>query len=155
MDKIHVEKNKKYIVDIIDNGYGGEGIAKIDNFTIFVPYAIKGEKCQILIVKVLTSQAYGKLINVLNKIKERVNPDCETYNRCGGCDLRHTKYNYTLKLKENAVQNLVDKTLKTEIKVEETLGMVNPYYYRNKAQFPVGKDKEGNIVYGVFAQRTH
>lgn len=64
-------------------------------------------------------------------------------------------YQETLKIKQNAVQSLVDKTLKKPIKVEETLGMENPYYYRNKAQYPVGKDKNGNPVMGVFANRTH
>ena len=150
-----VEKNKEYIVEIIDNGYEGEGIAKIEGFTIFIPNSIKGEKVKILIVKVLKSHAFGKIIEILKKSPNRVETDCTTYKRCGGCDLRHIKYEETLKMKQNAVQSLVNKTLKTKIKVQNTLGMENPYNYRNKAQYPVGIDKEGKPVIGVFANRTH
>ena len=150
-----VEKNKEYIVEIIDNGYEGEGIAKIEGFTIFIPNSIKGEKVKILIVKVLKSHAFGKIIEILKKSPNRVETDCTTYKRCGGCDLRHIKYEETLKMKQNAVQSLVSKTLKTKIEVQNTLGMENPYNYRNKAQYPVGMNKEGQPVIGVFANRTH
>ena len=152
---MQIEKNKEYIVDIIDNGFEGEGIAKIDNFTIFIPNCIKGEKVKILIVKVLKSYAYGKVLEIIEKSEYRREPDCLTYKRCGGCDLRHVDYKKTLEMKQNAVQSLVNKTLKNKIKVEETLGMEEPYFYRNKAQYPVGIDKNDNPVIGVFANRTH
>ena len=150
-----IKKNQEYIVDIVDNGFEGEGIAKIDGFTIFIPNAIKGERVKILIVKVLTSHAFGKILEILEKSQYRIESDCSTYKRCGGCNLRHIKYEQTLKTKQNAVQNLVNKTLKTKIQVQETLGMENPYYYRNKAQYPVGIDKNGKPIIGVFANRTH
>ena len=150
-----VEKSKEYIVEIIDNGFEGEGIAKIDGFTIFVPNSIKGEKVRVLIVKVLKSHAFGKVLEILEKSEYRVEEDCLTYKRCGGCDLRHVEYKETLKMKQNAVQSLVNKTLKEKVKVEETEGMENPYNYRNKAQYPFGVDKEGKPVIGVFAKRTH
>lgn len=150
-----VEKNKEYIVDIIDNGFEGEGIAKIDGFTIFIPNTIKGEKVKVLIVKVLKSHAFGKVLEIIKSSRYRKSSDCETYKRCGGCDLRHVEYKETLKMKQNAVQSLVNKTLKNKIEVEETVGMENPLFYRNKAQYPVGLDKEGNPIIGVFANRTH
>lgn len=150
-----VEKNKEYIVEIIDNGFEGEGIAKINDFTIFIPGAIKGEKVKILIVKVLSSYAFGKILEILEKSENRIEPDCKTYKRCGGCNLRHIKYQETLKLKQNVVQSLVDKTLKNKIRVKETIGMENPYYYRNKVQYPVGIDKNGKPQIGVFANRSH
>ncbi len=150
-----VEKNKEYVVEIIDNGFEGEGIAKINDFTIFVPNAIKGEKVKILIVKVLKSYGYGKIIDLLEKSIDRVKSDCDTYKRCGGCSLRHIKYEKTLEMKQNAVQSLVNKFLKNKIEVQKTLGMENPYYYRNKAQYPVGKNSEGKAQIGVFANRTH
>ena len=153
--EIPVKKNEEYIVDIIDNGFEGEGIAKINNFTIFIPNSIKGEKVKILIVKVLSSHAFGKVIEIIQKSEHRIESDCKTYKRCGGCSLRHIQYAETLNMKRNAVQSLVNKTLQTKIKVEETLGMENPYHYRNKAQYPVGIDKEGKPVIGVFANRTH
>ena len=153
--EIPVKKNQEYIIDVIDNGFEGEGIAKIDGFTIFIPNAIKGEKLKILIVKVLSSHAFGKILEIINKSDKRIESDCITYKRCGGCNLRHIKYDETLKMKQNAVQSLVNKTLKTKIQVKETIGMGNPYHYRNKAQYPVGVDKQGNPIMGVFANRTH
>ena len=153
--QVPVEKNKEYIVDIIDNGFQGEGIAKIDNFTIFIPNSIKGEKIKVLIVKVLSSHAFGKIIEVIKKSEHRVEADCQTYKRCGGCSLRHIDYNETLKMKQNSVQSLVNKTLKNKVNVRETIGMKNPYHYRNKAQYPLGIDKNGMSQIGIFANRTH
>ena len=153
--KAPVEKNKEYIVDIIDNGYEGEGIAKVEGFTIFVPNAIKGEKVKILIVKVLTSHAFGKVIEIIDKSENRVCEDCDTYKRCGGCDLRHIDYEETLNMKQNVVQNLVNKSLNEKIDVKKTWAMGNPYNYRNKLIYPVGIDKSGNPIVGVYANRTH
>lgn len=153
--EIPVKKNNKYTVEIIDNGYDGEGIAKIDGFTIFVDGVIKGEKCEILIVKVTSSHAFGKLEKIIEKSKYREEADCLTYKRCGGCNLRHISYEETLNMKKNMVQNLVNKTLNKKLEVKSTLGMGNPYHYRNKAQYPVGVDKTGEPVIGVFAKRTH
>jgi len=150
-----IKKNKEYIVDIIDYGMDGEGVAKIDNFTIFVPNAMKDEKVKIIIVKVLSSHAYGKVIEIIEKSPYRLDSDCSTYKRCGGCDLRHIDYEETLNIKQNMVQNLVNKTLKNKIQVNKTIGMGNPYHYRNKAQFPVGVNKQNEKVVGVFAKRTH
>lgn len=155
MNKIPVEKNKEYIVDIIDNGFEGEGIAKIDNYTIFIPGAISGERIKILIVKVNSSYAFGKIKEIIKASNSRVNSNCNTYKRCGGCNLRHIKYEDTLILKQNIVQSLVNKTLDDKIKVQKVVGMENPYNYRNKAQYPVGYNKEGKLVIGVFANRTH
>lgn len=153
--EIPVQKNKEYIVDIIDNGFEGEGIAKIENFAIFIDGAIKGEKCRILIVKITSSHAFGKLLEVIEPSEFRCQPDCDSYKRCGGCNLRHIEYEETLNIKAQKVQNLVNKTLSNSIDVYKTLGMGNPYNYRNKAQYPVGINKDGEIVMGVFAKRTH
>ena len=155
MNNIPVEKNKEYIVDIIDNGFEGEGIAKIDNFTIFIPNSIKGEKCRILIVKVLSSRAYGKIVEIIQESKNRIDVDCSTYKRCGGCDLRHMTYESTLEIKKNTVQSLINKGVKSDVIVQNTIGMEKPYNYRNKAQYPVGLDKNGNPAIGVFAKMSH
>ena len=152
---MEIRKNQEYIVDIIDNGYEGEGIAKIDTFTIFIPGAIKGEKVKIIIVKVLSSHAFGKIIEIITPSENRKEIDCKTYRRCGGCNLRHVKYEETLKMKQNAVQSLVNKTLENKIQVQKTVGMENPLHYRNKAQYPLGLNKEGQPIIGAFANRTH
>ena len=153
--EIPIKKNETYIVDIIDQGYEGEGIAKIDGYTIFIPGVIKEEKCKILILKTTKSHAFGKVLEIINPSKDRVETKCITYQKCGGCSLRHMNYEATLKLKREIVQNLVDKTLENKIEVRQTIGMKEPYNYRNKAQYPIGYDKQGNITTGVFANRTH
>ena len=155
--EIPVKKNKQYEVDIIDQGAEGEGIAKIDGFTIFIPQAIKGEKVKILIVKVLKTHAFGKILEIIKKSENRIEIDCNSYPRCGGCNLRHMDYESTLNLKQNKVENLVNKTFGKDniIKVNKTIGMGNPFNYRNKAQYPFGEDKNGGLIWGVFAQRTH
>lgn len=154
-NKVPVQKNKEYIVTISDYGYEGEGIAKIDNFTIFIPGAMKDEKVKILIVKVNTSHAFGKVLEIIAPSSKRQETDCSTYKRCGGCNLRHIKYEETLNLKRKIVQNLIDKTLKQKVVAKETIGMEKPFFYRNKAQYPVGYNKEKEIVTGVYAARTH
>ena len=150
-----INKNDEFIVNIIDDGINGEGIAKIDNFTVFVKGAIKGEKAKIKIIKVLTSHAYGKILEIIDRSVYRKNPDCDTYNRCGGCCLRHIDYEYTLKIKKNIVENVLRKQGLDYIKVNDVLGMKNPYYYRNKLQYPLGLDKANNKVMGVFEERSH
>ena len=155
MDSIPVEKNKEYIITVIDNGYEGEGIAKINNYTIFIPGAIKGEKVKILILKTKTSYAYAKVLEIIEKSTSRAIVDCSTYCRCGGCNLRHIKYQNSLILKRDIVQNLVNKMLKENVEVKKTIGMENPVQYRNKAQYPVGRNKDGKIITGVYAKRTH
>ena len=150
-----INKNEKYIVDIIDYGIDGEGIAKIDGFTIFVQNAMKGEKCEILILKVLKTHAFAKILNIIEKSKYRVEPDCKTYKTCGGCSLKHIDYRETLVIKREKVQNLVNKSLKNRIIVEDTIGMDNSRYYRNKAIYPVCIDDVGNKNFGIYSARTH
>ena len=147
----NVKKNDELIVDIIDYGANGEGIAKINGYTIFVLGALKGEKCKIHILKVLKTHAFAKVIQIIEKSSKRVEPDCSTFNKCGGCDLRHIAYSETLKIKQEKVQNIVNKMLKNKVKVNETVGMENPTFYRNKAIYPVTQDKK----VGIFAKRSH
>ncbi len=153
--EIPIKKNEEYVVQIIDNGFQGEGIAKIQGYTVFVPNAIKGEKVKILILKTMSSHGFAKIIEVIEKSKDRKDVDCSSYKRCGGCNLRHVEYKKTLDMKKEAVQNLVNKGLNEKIEVQDTIGMEEPFFYRNKAQYPVGIDKQGKAVVGVFANRTH
>lgn len=149
-----IKKNEEYIVNIIDNGSNGEGICKIDEFTIFVSGAIKEEKCKIKILKVNKSFAYAKVLDIIEKSNYRVEPDCISYKKCGGCNLRHINYEYTLKMKREKIQNLVNKTLSKRIVVDSTIGMDKPYFYRNKAIYPVAEIGEKRIV-GIYANRSH
>ena len=150
-----INKNEEYIVDIIDQGIDGEGIAKIDDFTIFINGAIKGEKVKIVVTKVLASFGYGKVLEIISSSEARKEVDCVTFKRCGGCSLRHIKYESTLELKRNIVINCLKKSLGYEPIVNKCIGMEEPMCYRNKLQYPVGKNKEGKPVMGVFAKRSH
>lgn len=150
-----LEKNKECIVEIIDNGYQGEGIAKIDNMPIFINGAIKGEKIKIKILKVQKNFAFGKILEIIKKSDVRVEADCNNFIRCGGCDLRHIKYEETLRLKKSIVKNCLYKALKREIEVKDVIGMKEPLNYRNKLQYPVGINVAGDKVMGVYSKRTH
>lgn len=152
---MEIKKNEEYIVDIIDNGYDGEGIAKINDFTIFIQGAIKGEKIKILIVKVTKSFAYGKIIEIIEKSKSRCEVDCKTFAKCGGCTLRHIDYKETLTIKKNIVKNCLYKELHREVNVNDTIGMKTPLHYRNKLQYPVGLNKDNQPIMGIYSQRTH
>ena len=150
-----LKKNEEYIVDIIDNGFQGEGIAKIEGITIFVKKAIKGERIKIKILKVQTNFAYGKIIEILKKSNVRQVEDCKTYKNCGGCNLRHINYQETLNIKKSIVENCMYKALKKQININNVIGMENPLFYRNKLQYPVGLNKSNEMVMGVYSERTH
>lgn len=151
-----LKKNEEYVVNIIDNGFQGEGIAKIDGMTVFIDKAIKGEKIKTKILKVQRNFAYGKIIEILEKSADRINQeDCTTYKKCGGCNLRHIKYIETLNIKKAIVENCLYKSLKRDVHVNDVIGMQNPLYYRNKLQYPVGIDKEQKTVMGIYSTRTH
>lgn len=150
-----IEKNKEYILDIINTGYEGEGIAKIDGFPIFIEGAILGEKVRVLIVKVKKSYAYGKVLEIIEASKDRVEPKCKIYKRCGGCSIQHMNYIKQLDYKFERVKDCITKIggLSSEI-VKYPLGMEIPERYRNKVQLPVGV-VNGELNIGFYAQRSH
>ena len=148
---IPIKKNDELDVEIIDYGVDGEGIAKINGYTIFVMGALKNEKVKVHITKVQKDYAFAKIIKILTPSDKRKESNCETYKRCGGCNLRHIDYEETLKIKQEKVQNLVNKMLTNKLEVCDTIGMKNPIHYRNKAIYPINQEKE----VGIFAQRSH
>lgn len=150
-----LKKNEVYEVDIIDNGYQGEGIAKIENMPVFIQGAITGERLEIKILKVQSSFAYGKTVKIIKQSDMRVEADCNDYNKCGGCNLRHIKYEETLNIKKATVENCLYKSFGQEVKVKDVIGMEKPMFYRNKLQYPVGIDKDNKPVMGIYASRTH
>jgi 23S rRNA (uracil1939-C5)-methyltransferase len=152
-----VEKNKDYIINITGMGYEGEGVGKINNFTVFVHGALKGETVKVKIVKVSKNFAYGKLLEIIEKSKYRQEPKCPIYKRCGGCQIQHMSYKGQLEFKTQRVKDVIERIGKldiNDINIHETLGMDNPYRYRNKVQLPV-KLVNGEIKIGFYAPRTH
>ena len=155
MKEIPVEKNQEYIIDIIDETNEGMGVGKIEGYTVFVDGALLGEKVRIKIVKVLTSYSYGKLLEVIEKSPYRTQPQCPMIKRCGGCQLQHIDYEGQLQYKTRIVKNALERIGRLkDILIHDTIGMKEPWYYRNKAQFPV-QEKDGKLLIGFFAPRTH
>lgn len=146
-----VTKNQEYTVAI--EGYSGEGagVARIDGFVVFVSGALRGEVCRVLILKVLKSAAFAKVLEVLAPSPHRIAPDCPYFPRCGGCTYRHMDYAEELALKRRRVQDNLARIGGSEVEVEEILGAAETRRYRNKAQYPVSPD--GRI--GFYRARTH
>ncbi|MGE5474193.1 MAG: 23S rRNA (uracil(1939)-C(5))-methyltransferase RlmD [Ignavibacteriales bacterium] len=154
-DNIPVEKNKDYIIDINDQGHEGQGIGKVEGFTVFVDGAIAGEKVEAKIVKIEKSFAYGKLFKIIKPSNVRIEPDCSVFNRCGGCHLQHKSYDAQLRFKTKIVRDAIQRIGGLgDIQIKDTIGMEDPWNYRNKAQYPVGVI-DGNMVFGFYASRTH
>ncbi|WP_426351343.1 23S rRNA (uracil(1939)-C(5))-methyltransferase RlmD [Alloiococcus sp. CFN-8] len=151
-----LNKNEDYIFEIKSQGYEGEGIAKTEEgYTVFIPGALTGEQVKAKIVKVKKSYSYGKLLEVIEEAPNRQLPPCPVYKACGGCSLQHTTYETQLKLKQERVMDCISKIggLDPSL-VLPTLGMENPFRYRNKVQLPVGMQK-GKLQIGFFAPRSH
>ena len=151
-----IEKNKEYILDIVSQGYEGEGIAKInDTFTVFIEGALKGERVNVRIVKSKKNFAYGKLLEVIEPSLERCEAKCSIHKRCGGCKLQHSTYKEQLNFKFERVKDCITKIGKLdESIVQFPLGMDEPWRYRNKVQLPIGM-VNGELKIGFFAPRSH
>ncbi|MGL5245135.1 MAG: 23S rRNA (uracil(1939)-C(5))-methyltransferase RlmD [Sarcina sp.] len=151
-----VEKNKEYILNIVSQGYEGEGIAKIDDtYPVFIEGALKGETVKVKIIKVKKSFAYGKLIDVIEPSNERCEAKCAIYKRCGGCKVQHMSYNEQLAFKWERVKDCIERIGKLDSNlVKFPLGMEEPWRYRNKVQLPIGLIN-GELKIGFFAPRSH
>lgn len=151
-----IDKNKEYILDIVSQGYEGEGIAKIDDtYPIFIEGALIGEKVKVKIIKVKKSFAYGKLLEILEPSEDRCEPGCGIYKRCGGCKLQHSTYKEQLNFKWNRVKDCISRIGKLdENLVKFPIGMEEPWRYRNKVQLPIGM-VNGQLKIGFFAPRSH
>lgn len=154
------QKNELLKVVIEDIGNGGEGIGRVDGYALFVKDAVIGDTVEARITKAKKSYAYARLEKVLVPSPFRVEPKCPLHRQCGGCQIQALSYEKQLEWKQNKVKNhlvriggfekqLIDKIM------EPPVGMDRPYGYRNKAQFPVGYDKDGTLIAGFYAGRTH
>lgn len=149
-----MKKNDKYIVDIIDMGMDGEGIAKVDGQIVFVPYAILGEKVEVLIIKTKSKFAVGKVINVISPSAVRCEPKCPYFTKCGGCDVQHIKYEDQLTLKRNSLQNTLKRIGGVTCTVQDVVSSKNKYQYRNKVALPVVY-QNGQTIIGMYRRSTH
>ena len=149
-------KNKDYELTIEDITLSGEGVGKIDGYALFVKDALVGDRIIARVVKVKKNYGYGRLMKILEPSKDRVEPACKVASACGGCTMMAMSYEKQLEFKTNLIKNnLAHIGGITDIEIPLTLGMENPYRYRNKAQYPVGLNRDGEIVMGFYAGRTH
>lgn len=157
---MNFRKNQILTVEIVDITSEGEGIGKIEGFPFFVKDTVIGDKAQIRITRVKKNYAYGRLEKVLTPSPFRVDGKCTFHKQCGGCQIQAMSYERQLEFKVSKVRNnltriggfapeFIDKVM------EPIVGMEEPFHYRNKAQYPIGEDKEGNPIAGFYAGRTH
>ena len=150
------KKNDLVTVKIEDMGHDGEGIGKAEGYTLFIKDTVIGDVVEAKIMKMKKNYGYARLVRVLEASKDRTEPKCSVARACGGCQLQFLTYEKQLEFKKNKVVGNLERIGGfSDIPVEKVIGMENPWRYRNKAQFPVGKDKEGNLITGFYAGRTH
>ena len=155
-----MKKNDMVKVTIEDIGVNGEGIGKVDGYTLFIKDAVIGDVVEAKVTKAKKNYGYARLVNIADESEFRVTPRCDVARQCGGCQIQAMSYARQLEYKNEKVRNNlirlggVTEELLDEV-MEPVCGMEEPYRYRNKAQFPVGTDREGNIITGFYAGRTH
>ena len=155
-----LKKNDILTVEITDMGVDGEGIGKVDGFTLFVKDALIGDVAEVKVMKAKKQYGYARLMKLLTPSPDRVEPVCSVARTCGGCQIQALSYSKQLEFKKNKVRgNLIRIGGFPEAFIDEIMepiaGMEEPFHYRNKAQYPVGTDKEGNLIAGFYAGRTH
>ncbi|MBR1735493.1 MAG: class I SAM-dependent RNA methyltransferase, partial [Firmicutes bacterium] len=154
-NNIIIEKNKRYRIDIDSLGTNGEGIGKIDGYTVFIEGALPGETIDALMLKVNKNYGYAKIVEIEKVSEKRTEPKCRFYKKCGGCNLQHIKYEYQLEFKRDKVKYNLERIGGFEgIEVDDTIGAKDDFHYRNKAQFPVSGTSEKSLI-GFYRTRSH
>ena len=149
-------KNDMVTLDIVDCGTNGEGIGKADGFTVFVKDAVIGDRVTAKIMKAKKNYGYGRLMEILTPSPDRAEPVCPSARQCGGCQLQALSYEKQLEFKADKVRGHLERIGGfANLPMEPIIGMKDPFHYRNKAQFPVGRNRDGKIVTGFYAGRTH
>lgn len=173
--KFVCKKNDELEIEITGFGNEGQGVSHVDGYTLFVKGGLPGDYVRVKVLKTNKKFGYAKILDVLKPSEQRIEPICPVAPKCGGCQMQHCSYNEQLRFKEEKVANCLrriaglpvytqneGKTIykletpkKNAIIMEPILRMDKPIHYRNKAQFPVGYDKDGELVVGFYAGRTH
>ena len=153
-------KNQIVTLEITDISHEGEGVGKVDGFTFFVKDTIPGDHVTAKVMKTKKTYGYARLEQIITPSADRVEPICPHYKACGGCQLQTMSYERQLAFKQHKVYNNLLRIGSVEAEVlertmEPVVGMDEPLHYRNKAQYPVGRDKEGEVITGFYAGRTH
>lgn len=150
-----VKKNEYITLTFEDLTHEGNGVGKIDGYPLFVPYALPGEEAVVKVLKANKKFGYGKLVEMKKESTERVDPPCNVYYKCGGCQLQHMSYELQLDMKQNQVKNVMRKIAHLDhVPIHPTIGLEDPWRYRNKVQIPVG-EKNGELITGFYRMRSH
>lgn len=145
----------KVVIELEDLAYGGDAVGRKDGFAVFAPQGVPGEVVNIEITQVKQSYARGEIIEVVESVPERITGDCKVNGVCGGCQLQHIDYQAQLEYKREMVKDNIERIGGlSEVDIKPVLGMEHPYFYRNKAQFPVGV-KDEDVVTGFYAPGSH
>ena len=151
-----LEKNDIATVKIEDIATAGEGIGKVDGFTLFIKDAVIGDVVEVKIIKAKKTYGYGKLIKIITPSINRVEPRCAVAKACGGCQIQEMSYESQLVYKQNMVMNNLKRIGGiSDFEMCPIIGMEDPYNFRNKAQYPVGLDNTGELVMGFYAAHSH
>ena len=139
----------------VDLSFEGKGVVKLSYGTVFVDGLFPGEEAEIEIQYKRAGSYFGKVFRLIKKSEDRIQPLCGVCTACGGCQFQQYAYDAQLRYKQNKVKDAFRRHLKKDVEVKETLGMANPYEYRNKIQVPIGRDPHGKIVSGFYRSGTH
>ena len=173
-ERLPVVKNEEVTLDIVGMNHDGDGVGKINGYTLFVKNVLPGERVVVKVVKMKKSYGYGKALRILEPSSHRVHPPCVIYDQCGGCQVQHMQYDSQLKWKQQLVidslerigkfqvhkngsargEHPTDRTNKSAVFVHETIGMDDPWRYRNKVQVPLAK-VGGKLQGGFYARASH
>lgn len=150
-----LNKNQTVVLNIESLANTGAGVAHYEGQAVFVNGALPGEQVECRIIKATKSYCVARIDNIIIPSEQRCAPKCKHFPRCGGCVLQHLEYSAQLENKRREAEQVLRRISGIEFTVEKCIGMDQPWQYRNKAQLPVGLDKNGSVVIGFYAQRSH
>lgn len=158
--EIVMQKNESVTVAIQDIGVNGEGIGRVNGYTLFIKDAVIGDVVEARVTKAKKNYGYARLMKIITPSEHRVEPACKFARKCGGCQIQEMSYEKQLEFKQNKVLGNLERIggFSPELLAEvfgPIIGMEKPFGYRNKAQFPFGMDKNGQPITGFYAGRTH
>ncbi len=155
---MELKKNQEILLTIEDFTREGEGLGKYQGFPLFVKDTVIGDKAKVSVTKLKKNYGYARLVEILEPSPDRVTPPCPVARQCGGCKIQQLSYEKQKEFKWNQVANCLKRIGGfdgIEAKMEPIYGMEHPWRYRNKAQYPIGLDKDGSIIAGFYVGRTH
>lgn len=156
MKSMTIKKNDKLILNITGMTSEGYGVGKSDGgVAIFVPNSAIGDVVNVLIVKILKNYCFGKILEIVTPSNDRQEIDCPVFLQCGGCCYRHITYPAELAIKEQKVKDAISRIGGLDVPVKKIVGADNPNHYRNKAQFPLNRNKDGKVEMGFYGFHSH